>query len=207
MLTCSSSCWTTCIWTRHCAVLLSSSVCSLFKCLRRNTTCRRQDRSPRNCLPDITFGKSACSAPGARSRSRIGGRSRRTGMDLTPAPQFRHSLEKCLKVSEDGLAAGPLAHSVSIQGMAALRALVQRTTGGEMRESQTETQKRKDKQKRINGVVTFLSSSAGGAARWRWTADWKTLWGLRWLTCYRSHSLKIKASEEVTVGSCASMWM
>lgn len=33
IFTCSSNCWTTCIWTRHCAVLLSSSMCSLFKCL------------------------------------------------------------------------------------------------------------------------------------------------------------------------------
>jgi len=31
--TCTSSCCTTCICTRHCAVLLSSSVCSMFRCL------------------------------------------------------------------------------------------------------------------------------------------------------------------------------
>lgn len=30
----SSSCWTTCIWTLHCAVLLSSRVCSLLICLK-----------------------------------------------------------------------------------------------------------------------------------------------------------------------------
>lgn len=123
--------------------------------------------------------------------SRISARYRRPGMDLTPAPQFPHSLEKCLKVSEDGLAAGPLAHSVSIQGMAVLRALVQRTTGGEMHGSQTQTQK--NRKTKLAGLVTFLSSSAGGVARWRWTADWKTLWRLRWLTCYHSHSLKKKS--------------
>lgn len=33
--TCSSSCWTTCICTRHWAVLRSSSACSLFRCLER----------------------------------------------------------------------------------------------------------------------------------------------------------------------------
>lgn len=33
-----SNCWTTCICTRHCAVLLSSRVCSLFKCLQRSNT-------------------------------------------------------------------------------------------------------------------------------------------------------------------------
>lgn len=33
--TCSSSCWTTCICTRHWAVLLSSNACSLFRCLER----------------------------------------------------------------------------------------------------------------------------------------------------------------------------
>lgn len=67
-------------------------------------------------------------------------------MDLTPAPQFPHSLEKCLKVSEDRLAAGPLAHSVSIQGMAVMRALVQRAAGGEMHGSQTQTQKKRKTQ-------------------------------------------------------------
>ena len=34
--TCFSSCWTTCIWTRHCAVDLSSSAWSWFKCLKWN---------------------------------------------------------------------------------------------------------------------------------------------------------------------------
>lgn len=32
--TCISSCWTTCIWTLHWAVLRSSRACSLFRCLR-----------------------------------------------------------------------------------------------------------------------------------------------------------------------------
>lgn len=137
-------------------MLLSSSVCSLFKCLRRNATRRRQERSPRNCVPEFTFAKSARSA---RNSSRISARYRRPGMDLTPAPQFPHSLEKCLKVSEDGLAAGPLAHSVSIQGMAVLRALVQRTTGGEMHGSQTQTQKnRKTKLQQRLGYLSFLFS-------------------------------------------------
>lgn len=33
-LTCISSCCTTCIWTLHWAVLLSSRACSLFRCLK-----------------------------------------------------------------------------------------------------------------------------------------------------------------------------
>lgn len=32
--TCNSSCCTTCIWTRHWAVLLSSRACSLLRCLQ-----------------------------------------------------------------------------------------------------------------------------------------------------------------------------
>lgn len=122
--------------------------------------------TPELC-PRVHFLRNA----GARGSSRIGARYRRPGMDLTPAPQFPHSLEKCLKVSEDGLAAGPLAHSVSIQGMAVMRALVQRATGGEMHGSQDTNAKEKKNKTAATAWVTFLSSSAGGVARWRWTAD------------------------------------
>lgn len=38
--TCISSCWTTCIWTRHWAVLRSSRACSLFKCLEETGSTR-----------------------------------------------------------------------------------------------------------------------------------------------------------------------
>lgn len=40
-LTCSSSCWTTCIWTLHWAVLLSSRECSLLRCLQKASRCRK----------------------------------------------------------------------------------------------------------------------------------------------------------------------
>lgn len=110
--------------------------------------------TPELC-PRVQFLRNA----GARGSSRIGARFRRPGMDLTPTPQFPHSLEKCLKVSEDGLAAGPLAHSVSIQGMAVMRALVQRAAGGEMHESQTQTQKkRKTQLQQRLGYLSFLFS-------------------------------------------------
>lgn len=36
--TCISSCWTTCICTRHWAVLRSSSACSLLRCLMKHKT-------------------------------------------------------------------------------------------------------------------------------------------------------------------------
>lgn len=45
-LTWISSCCTTCIWTRHWAVLRSSRACSLFRCLQvqRNTTQRMKTK-------------------------------------------------------------------------------------------------------------------------------------------------------------------
>lgn len=43
-LTWISSCCTTCIWTRHWAVLRSSRACSLFRCLQCNITQHRGGR-------------------------------------------------------------------------------------------------------------------------------------------------------------------
>lgn len=54
-----------------CCALVIECVLAVQMPAEGHTTRRRQDRSPRNCLPEFTFGKSARSAPGARSRPRI----------------------------------------------------------------------------------------------------------------------------------------
>lgn len=59
-----------------------------------------------------------------------------------------------------------------------------------------------------NDFNTFLFSSGGGVDHWRWTADWKTLWRLHWLTgCYHSRSLKLWRNTYANIKRGANVWM
>lgn len=216
MLTCSSNCWTTCIWTRHCAVLLSSSTCSLFKCLQKyifelmkNSTIFKEKRAlddgrHSSFHTDVIFTPPPCTSNVCLRSADLWPLCTDTILALDTWNSL-HSLEKCLKISKDGLTAGPFTHPISIQRVTVLCVLIQKATKHRQNPAingsvnypvllqHNKPACEASTRNTINSWSTCPSSWEDVGCHWRCTAGWKTLWHRRQRTtsCH-FHSLKLQ---------------